>query len=148
MNISEYLHTDLIAFLDEGSRDKVLETLVDVADRAGNLKDKEAFHKAIVERENIVSTSVGMGVAIPHAKLPVYDEFFIVIGILKEGVDWNALDGAPVRLVFMIGGPDDKQTDYLQILSGITSSIKDEERRKKLLVSEDAETAIQLFKMT
>lgn len=148
MNISEYLHPDLIAFLDGGSRDNVLEAMVDIADRAGKLKDKEAFHKAIVERENIVSTSVGMGVAIPHAKLPVYDEFFIVIGILKEGVEWNALDGAPVRLVFMIGGPDDKQTDYLQILSGITSAIKDEERRKKLLVSEDAETVIQLFKKT
>jgi len=71
----------------------------------------------MLEREKIVSTGIGMGVAIPHAKLTSVEDFFIAIGILSKGVQWNALDGGPVRLIFMIGGPDDKQTAYLQILS-------------------------------
>jgi len=148
MNISKYLTPNLVLFSDANARDDVLHEMVQKADQEGKLKDKEEFYKAIIEREKIVSTSIGMGVAIPHAKLPNYDDFFIVIGILKNGIDWNALDGAPVRLVFMIGGPDDKQTDYLQILSGITSAIKEESRRKKMLASETAEAVINLFELS
>ena len=86
-----------------------------------------------------------MNVAFPHAKLPLLDKFFIAIGVLRKSVDWRSLDGAPVRLVFMIGGPDDKQTEYLQILSGLTKSIKEEERRKKLLTLNDPHAMIELF---
>jgi len=139
--ISEYLNVNHVTFLDVESRDDTLRAMIEEA----NLPDKEVFHNAIIEREKIVSTSVGMGVAIPHAKLDIYDDFFIIIGILRKGVDWNALDDTPVRLVFMIGGPDDKQTEYLQILSGLTSAIKDEERRKKMLTVTTPEEVIELF---
>ncbi len=63
-----------------------------------------------MEREKIVSTGIGMGVAIPTPKLNSVEDFFIAIAVLTHGVEWNALDGGPVRLIFMIGGPDDKQT--------------------------------------
>lgn len=98
-----------------------------------------------MEREEIVSTGIGMGVAIPHAKLHDYDDFFICIGILSKGVDWHAMDGALVRLIFMIGGPDDKQTEYLQILSRLTVALKDEERRKKMLTLNSPDAIIELF---
>ena len=72
-----------------------------------------------------------MGVAVPHAKMDNFTDFFIAVGIQKQkGLDWNALDKAPVRLIFMIGGPEDKQSEYLQILSLLTSAIKDVELRK------------------
>ncbi len=75
-----------------------------------------------------------------------YDEFFIAIGVqTKKGIEWNALDGSPVRLIFMIGGPENKQTEYLKILSHLTMAIKNEERRKKLLKTYDAKDVIGLF---
>jgi PTS system nitrogen regulatory IIA component len=87
-----------------------------------------------------------MGVAIPHAKLTELNDFFIVIGIQsKKGLDWNALDKAPVRLIFMIGGPEDRQTEYLQILSLLTSAIRDVELRKKLLNARSSKEALELF---
>lgn len=89
-----------------------------------------------------------MGVAIPHAKLPGYDDFFISIGILQKGVDWHALDGAPVRLIFMIGGPDDKQTEYLRILSSLTYTLKNEELRKKILTLNSPEAIMELLRAT
>ncbi len=145
MHISRYMDHKLVVFSHALTRDEVLRQLVHHVYLAGKLDDEEAFYRAIIERERIVSTGIGMGVAIPHAKLPSYDQFFIVLGILQKPVDWLSLDGVPVRLVFMIGGPDDKQTEYLQILSQLTQTIKDEDRRKKLLTFQDPRKMIELF---
>lgn len=145
LKISKYLNPKLVTFLNVSTRDGVLRALIDLLDANGKLKNKQDFYDAIMDRERIVSTGIGMGVAIPHAKLADYNDFFIAIAILQQGVDWHTLDGAPVRLVFLIGGPDDKQTEYLQILSGLTIALKDEERRKKLLTLNSADAIIELF---
>lgn len=147
VKIASYLDPQLIAFIDVDSRDAAIRAMVDKIHEAGRLIDKESFYNAIIEREKIVSTGIGMGAAIPHAKLATYNDFFIAIGILRKGVEWNALDGAPVRIIFMIGGPDDKQTEYLQILSSLTQAIKNEKIRKKMLSTNTPEDMIQLFKM-
>lgn len=143
--ISKYIDPSLILFMTVDTRDEALHKLVNHIGLQGKLEDQESFFKAIVERERIVSTGIGMGVAIPHAKLPGYDEFFIAIGILQKGVEWQSLDASPVRLVFMIGGPDDKQTEYLQLLSALTVAIKNEELRKKLLTLNSPEDILKLF---
>jgi nitrogen PTS system EIIA component len=145
MHISSYMSPQLVGFLNAQTRDDALQQLVQLIYEQGKLTDKETFYRAIIEREKIVSTGIGMGVAIPHAKLPSYDQFFIAIGVLEKAVDWQALDSAPVRLIFMIGGPDDKQTEYLQILSCLTQTIKDEDRRKRLLTFQDPQAMIELF---
>lgn len=145
IKISKYLDPNLVFFLSVEGRDEAIYTMIDMLDAAGKLKDKQDFYSAIIEREKVVSTGIGMGVAIPHAKLPDYDDFFITVGILQKGVDWNALDHAPVRLIFMIGGPDDKQTEYLQILSSLTVALKDEERRKKMLTLNSPNAIIELL---
>jgi len=145
-DLSYYLDPKLVAFIDAETRDEVLEQLVALAAEKGKVMDNRTFYKAIIEREKIVSTGIGMSVAIPHAKLAHYDDFFIVIGILKNGVDWGAMDGSSVRLVVMIGGPDDKQTEYLQILSTITLALKDEELRKKILTLGSPEAIIEAFR--
>jgi PTS system nitrogen regulatory IIA component len=146
VKISKYLDEKLILFVDLKTREEVIRALVAALFSAGKITNEEAFYQAILEREKIVSTGIGMGVAIPHAKLADYDDFFMAMAILPRGVDWQAVDGVSVRLIFMIGGPDDKQTEYLQILSNLTSSIKDEERRKKILTSNSPAATIELFK--
>ncbi len=145
MKISHYIDPQLIAHINCESRDQALSRLVQLLDSQGKIKDTAKFLKAITDREQIVSTGIGMGVAIPHAKLSDYNDFFLAIGILNKGVDWQSLDTAPVRLVFMIGGPDDKQMEYLQILSSLTRAIKDEKRRKKLLTAKSPEDIITIF---
>jgi PTS system nitrogen regulatory IIA component len=146
VTISNYLDERLVLFLDVDSRNDALSQLVNHLDKAGKLRDRASFHKAILEREKIVSTGIGIGVAIPHAKLAGYTDFFIAIGIQrKRGIEWDALDGSLVRLIFMIGGPENKQTEYLKILSHLTMAIKDEERRKKLLKASSSKEVIELF---
>ena len=144
--ISKYLTSNLVLHLQSSERDAAIGELIALLDREKKLRDKAAFHQAILEREKIVSTGIGMGIALPHAKLSGYESFFIAIGISAKGISWESLDGIPVRLVFMIGGPDDKQTEYLQLLSRLTLAIKDEERRKKILQMTKPEDIIALFK--
>jgi nitrogen PTS system EIIA component len=139
------MNPNLVFFLESESRDDTLKELVHLIYTAGKITDEEAFLKAIMQREKLISTGIGMGVAIPHAKLHTYDKFFISICILKKAIDWNSLDGAPVRLVFMIGGPDDKKTEYLQLLSELTHIIKEKEKRKALLSTNDPQAIIELF---
>jgi PTS system nitrogen regulatory IIA component len=146
VKITRYLDPRLVMLLSTETRDDTLHALTEKLHGENKLHDSKIFFDSILEREKIVSTGIGMGVAIPHAKLPDYNEFFIAVGILQKGVDWKALDGGPVRIVFMIGGPDDKQTEYLQILSSLTMAIKDETRRKKLLTLTSPEKIIELFK--
>ncbi len=145
-DVFDYLDPQLVIFLDASSRDEVIGTLVDVIYKEGRLHDKSTFYNAIIEREKIVSTGVGMGTAIPHAKLSDCEGFFIAIGILSKGVDWQAIDRAPVRIVFMVGGPDGKQTEYLRLLSGLTSAIKDEGIRKKILSTKSKQEIVDLFR--
>lgn len=146
LELSDYLDPELITFLDVASQQEGLIALVDLLDKAGELKDKEAFFQAILDREKIVSTGIGIGIAIPHAKLSGYDDFFIAIGIQKgKGIEWQALDGLPVHVIFLIGGPEDKQAEYLKILSMITAAVKEEQRRKALFAAKTVDEVLALF---
>lgn len=148
MHFSRYMEPRLVVLLNTATRDETLHQLVHHIYEAGKISDEEIFFNAIFEREKIVSTGIGMGVAIPHAKLPSYDHFFIALAVLQKPVEWQALDGAPVRIVFMIGGPDDKQTEYLQILSSLTQTIKNDEIRKRILTVQQPAALLKLFQPT
>ena len=146
MRIFQLLDSQLISFLDVETRDEAIDALVDLLDQSGKLPDKKKFRRAIFDREQLVSTGIGMGIAVPHAKLKEFSSFSIAIGIQQnKGLEWNALDTAPVRIIFMIAGPDNKQSEYLQILSQLTSAIKDVNLRKALLRADSAQEVLSLF---
>lgn len=146
MSIFQSLDSQLISFLDVETRDEAIDVLIDLLDQSGKIPNKKRFRQAIFDREALVSTGIGMGVAVPHAKLEGFPNFFIAIGIQrKKGLEWNALDKAPVRIIFMIGGPDNKQSEYLQILSQLTSAIRDVELRKALLKADSSQEVLHLF---
>ena len=146
VQLSSYLQPELISFFSVENREEAIESLVDLAFRQKKVSHKDQFLQAIIDREEIVSTSIGMGIAIPHAKFPEMEDFFILIGIQKEkGIEWDALDKAPVRLIFMIGGPDHKQTEYLHLLSQLTTALKNEPLRKKLISCENVKEVQKLF---
>lgn len=144
-HLEQYLAPDLVVFFEENERDAVIDRMISHADACNVITDKAAFRKAIFEREKIISTGIGVGVAIPHAKLTGQDRFFVCIGVLSKPVDWDSIDKAPVRLVCLIGGPDDAQTHYLQILSRITEAIKDEPRRRQILLADRPSEVVELF---
>jgi len=147
LKISEYIDINNIAFLKSKSRKEAILELVNLLYKSKKLKDKNQFYKKIIEREKIVSTGIGMGVAIPHAKFNYFDDFFIAIGIQKtHKINWYSIDKQPVRLIFMIGGPEVKQNEYLQLLSKLTIAIKNENLRRNLLKADAKEEIIKMFR--
>jgi nitrogen PTS system EIIA component len=144
--ITKYLDPSLIIFTSKDNRDDIIAQLVDLLEKEKKISDPKQFYDAVIQREKIISTGIGLGMAIPHAKLDEFDDFHISVAIHKvEGVDWNSLDKSLVKVVFLIGGPSNKQTEYLKILSGLTSAVKNEHLRRKLFESKTSEEVIELF---
>jgi len=145
MRILDYLSESSVLFLDNSDKSEVLAAMVAQAASSGFIPDEDSFKHAIFEREAIMSTGMGLQVAIPHAKLPEIQEFFVIPAILSQDSNWDSIDKRPVRIVFMIGGPSDSQTDYLMILSKITLVIKNPARRKALMAAKDAQAVLAAF---
>jgi len=145
MRILDYLTESSILFLKETHKNQILTTMAGKAAESGYVSSGEAFTEAILDREAIMSTGIGLQVAIPHAKLNGIKEFFVLAAVLDSDVPWDSLDKKPVRLVFMIGGPSDRQTDYLMILSKITLVIKNPERRKALMAAKTPQAVLDAF---
>jgi PTS system nitrogen regulatory IIA component len=132
MELKDLIRKDSVFFIEKTDRMSVLTELAAKSLALGHVKDPDDFHQAVIERESLMSTGIGLGVAIPHAKLPSIDDFFVATAVLKHPVEWDAIDRQPVRVVFLIGGPEGSQGAYLQLLAQIMLVIKDGERLKKL----------------
>ena len=145
INLSQLLRSELISFLQVKTRDEVIEKLASSVHEAGLLLDRDKFLQAVFSREALMSTGIGLQVAIPHAKLDTIDRFFISVGLLQTPIEWYSIDSEPVSVVFLIGGPAQKQTQYLQILSQITLAIKDEGKREHLLLAKTPKEVVDLF---
>ncbi len=133
MKLSPLLAPERI--IDLQSRDKkgALRELCAVMATSKNIGDAKAFEKAIVDRENILSTGIGLGLAMPHAKVPSVKDFTVAIGRSKAGIEWDSLDGAKVTIAVMIGANDKQAAEYTKVLAAIVTRMKDEGVRKRLL---------------
>lgn len=126
----------------EGSLREMVGNLVDTSDEAG-LPRSEEILQAIQERETLLSTGFGLGLAIPHAKLGGVKEFAIGLGIHRLGLAYESIDDRPVNIMVMILCPNARQEEYLRVLSRVTSFLKD--NRERLLALDDPE---EIFTLT
>jgi PTS system nitrogen regulatory IIA component len=145
MNVYDYLEKSCILFPRGRDRTELLTEMARAACSSGKVSDKRRFEQAVMERESIMSTGIGLGVAVPHAKCPEIHDFFIVVAVLKDAADWDAIDGKPVRIVFLIGSPEGRQTDYLKLLSKIILLVKNQARREKIISSTTPEEVMAAF---
>lgn len=114
--------------LDLAATDKAgaLRELVDVVARAPGMPAKEALLQAILEREALMPTGIGAGIAIPHCKDARIKNFAVGLGRTKVPIDYGSSDKLPVRLIAMIAAPDSRQDEYLKLLSRVTKFLKSE----------------------
>lgn len=145
--ITKYLDPKLVLFTNKHSRNDAIQELIKLLEKQGKITDSKQFFEAVIQREEIVSTGIGLGVAIPHAKLDEFEDFFIAIAVHEsKGIDWKSLDKSLVKVIFLIGGPSNKQTEYLTILSRLTSAVKNETLRQKISEVQSSEELISLLK--
>ncbi|RKY80230.1 PTS sugar transporter subunit IIA [candidate division KSB1 bacterium] len=144
--LKDYIDPSLIFFLDKDNKNDVMEEMAGKLAQSPKILDNKEFQKALFEREKLMSTGIGLGIAIPHVKHKSVADIVIGIGISKKGIEWESIDNKPVRLVFMIAGAENQHKVYLQILSKIILALKKKDRREKLLNAKTPGDVIVNFK--
>ena len=134
MKLSKFCDETLVQF-DLKATDKtgVIEELVDLVARSNMVKDRDQLLQDIKERENLVTTGVGYGVAFPHAKTKSVKGIVIAFGRNSAGVDFDAMDHKAVNLFFLIAAPEDAIGAHLNVMARLSYLMKPEENRRKLL---------------
>ena len=125
MQLQDLTDPELIfPHLEGTDRNSVLRSLARKMAERGRVTDAEELYTRLAEREELGSTGVGSGVAIPHCKMEGLERVLMAIGILDQAIDFGALDGAPVRLFFLIVSPQRSPAAHLQCLAAISSWVK------------------------
>lgn len=142
--LKQFLTLDRIAFLDSTNKAEALASLIEMSRSEQDIVDFDRFRKEVVQREAVLTTGIGQGVAIPHVKSDSVRQFFITVGVLPQGVNWDSLDEKPVYLAFLIGGPKDHES-YLQILAKLTLIIRNAEKRAAIVAARSREQVLEQF---
>jgi len=142
ISLESIIPPERVVLLEARSKDDVLRELASVIAKSEEVGDADRLLEAIYERERIMSTGIGLGIAIPHAKIPSVRDFVVALGRSEKGIEFNSLDGKPVHFVVMIAGPDDQQERYLQLLARITLKLKDAAVRRRLTEAGDVDAVL------
>ena len=127
------------------TKSKAIDELVDLVQKSGNLNDKEEYKKAIIAREEMSTTGIGEGVAIPHAKTKAVNKACLAAAVSKEGVDYESFDQSLSHLFFMIAAPDGANDTHLEVLSRLSTILMDEEFRNNLINAASVDEFISLI---
>ncbi len=147
MLLSELLSADRVKVpLDSRTKSDVLRELVELVTKGREDRDSGAILASVRERELVLSTGVGGGVAIPHGKTPNIDQLVLAAGVAPEAIDFDALDGKPVRLFFLLVGPESASGAHVKALSRISRLLRRESLRTDLLGARSPEDFLRMIR--
>lgn len=145
IQIRNILSPDRIVFINQSSKRDALVQLSDVLATAPQVKDASELTQEIIKREELMSTGIGFGIAIPHVRLASVTDLVMAVGVCKKPIDdFDTFDNQPVNLMFMIAASYNQHSYYLKTISHISGKLKDEELRKAIAA---AETEIDVFNL-
>jgi len=132
--VDETLSPDRVFLTRERRKEDLLHFLVDQMGRSGDVDDMEALRSAIFMRENLMSTGIGLGVGVPHARISSVRRMVMAVAVNDQPLDdYESIDNRPVQLVFLVAGRPDQQSNYVRLLAVLSHIVKDDARRNALL---------------
>ncbi|MBT4287839.1 MAG: PTS sugar transporter subunit IIA [Deltaproteobacteria bacterium] len=147
MLISDYLNQSCIDVnLKPTNKNDIITQLADLVFQAYPEIVPEEAMEGLSERESVMSTGIGEGIAIPHARIESCREIRIAIGLLREGVDFNAIDNQPVRFVILIFFPKEEVTLQLQTLAKVSRILKKKSLNEHLLNATSSTDILEYIK--
>ena len=147
MRLTDILTEDQVQLpLNADKRDQAIELLIDTLDKKDIIADKSAAVQAVLEREKIMTTGVGNGIAIPHCKHASCPNFSVAMGIQPKGIPFESIDKKSVKIVFLLIGPENNPGLHIKLLSRISRLMSNEELREKIVSSKTAAEAITIIK--
>lgn len=146
MKIVEFLNEKAVsANLKATTKEGVMRELVDLLAKAEGIRNKEDLVKALLGRESLGSTGIGQGVGIPHGKTNAVKKLVAAFGICHHGVNFDALDGEPVYILFLLVAPEDSAGPHLKALARISRLLKDKFFRESLKQFTDEKAILNLL---
>ncbi|HVS00488.1 MAG TPA: PTS sugar transporter subunit IIA [Thermoanaerobaculia bacterium] len=125
--------------LPAADRPQLLRVFAERIAAHGLTGDAEELYRKLWEREELGSTAIGAGIAIPHCKLSDIQKGIVALGIVPEGVDFGAADGRPVHLFFLVLSPSQSAAEHLQVLAAISRWVKSGQHVERILQLRDPE---------
>ena len=132
-SILPFLTKERVIDLKGQTKNDVLYEMAKVAVNEAIHEDVEALYDELLDRERLMSTGIGIGIAVPHTRCPETETFTVAIGRSAEGVKYDSLDGQPVHLVILIIAPGNDRREYLQLLAKVVMKLKDRKFFQKLM---------------
>ncbi|BFK80344.1 PTS fructose transporter subunit IIABC [Clostridium baratii] len=146
MRIIDLLKEDgILLNANVNSKKEAIEVLVDLMDKEGYLNDKEEYKNEVLKREELSTTGIGDGIAIPHGKTKAVKCAGLSSMVVKDGVDFDSLDGNKANLFFMIAAPEEANNLHLEVLARLSTILMDEEFRNTLINAKDKKEFLKLI---
>ena len=148
MKFVDFVSRDAIrTSIEVDSKDNVIRAMATALLDSGKVSEDqhESIIEAILKREELGSTGIGRGVAVPHTKHPSVSELVGAVAVSEEGVDFDSLDGEKVHLLFLLVSPPDRPGDHLRALENISRQLRDETFCRFLKQSKTADDVWQLL---
>jgi PTS system nitrogen regulatory IIA component len=140
------LRCENVILTERGSKAEILNLLIDILSLSPDVKSKGELKEGIYHREQLMSTGIGMGIGIPHVRLRSIKNIVMAAALVRDGVsDYESLDSVPVKLIFMIAARDDQHAQHIKLLSQLSSRLKDEDLRNKLIDCHDSDAFYNLL---
>ena len=147
MKISSLIAPERVIDLRSHNKNDALRELFRVLEKAPEITDREDLEQSIIERENVLTTGIGFEIAVPHVQLPSVRNMVMAIGRSEEGIDFESLDGKPVKMVIMIASSDKQErNEFLKVLGKVVLLFKEESFRRKVLRATGPDEVITIIK--
>ena len=146
MRINELLSKQAIALnVSVSSKMEAIDYMTGLMERAGNLYDREGYKQGVLAREEEGTTGIGEGIAIPHSRCAAVKKAGLAAMIVKDGVDYEALDDEPVELISMTAAPEGGGNVHIDALSRLSTMLMDEDFKNTLLTAKTPDEFIQII---
>ncbi|MDR2068709.1 MAG: PTS sugar transporter subunit IIA [Spirochaetaceae bacterium] len=146
IQVETLISPDRIIFLDYSAKRDVLLALADNLANAPQVKNRQELAAEILKREELMSTTIGRGIAIPHVRLSSVTDLVISVGLSQTGItDFQPMDDEPVRIIFMIAAAYNQHAYYLQTLSFFSARLKNRSLQKALLAAKTPQEVYTLL---
>jgi len=141
--VGDVLSPDRVVLMHETRKEAALIRTIDVLARSPLIRDAKELTRAIFDREKLMSTGIGFGVAVPHVRLAPVDDLVMAVGVSGEAVtDYESLDGKPVRIICMVAAGLNQHAEYIRALAAVSGTLKDPAVRGSVLA---ASTEAEVF---
>ncbi len=146
MKITEILNKETLAVrVKAKNKEESLKILVDIAAKSGKINDLEKALQEVFAREEVMSTGVGEGIALPHAKTNAVESQIAACITLEEPIDFDSLDGEPVNILFLLLGREDNVGAHLRMLSKISRLMNNDSFKAQLISANSVEQLEKIF---